>query len=391
MNSTDLVQFFISCPPGLEQLLAVECTSLGLSKINIAQKTPVGQTAISGEEAGGFLFEGTLEDVYKANLQLRIASRVVIRLGEFFSASFSELRKKASRLDWEHYLQPGQNVNIRAVCHKSRLYHSDAVIERILGAINDHFASSTKTIRPITLSADGQLILVRLINDFCTISIDSSGDHLYKRGYKQAVAKAPLRENLAAAMVRFSGWDGANPLIDPFCGSGTIPIEAALWANKIPPGITRQFRFAEWPGFNKQDWNLVIDKSKREIGNSKFSILGFDRDAGAIESAKENAARAGQKNQISFTQQAISYLEPAAQAGMIVTNPPYGIRINENRDLRDLYARFGTILLEKFKGWTVVLLSSEDRLTGNLGLGPPESFLHFSNGGIPVKLLRFKL
>ncbi|NTW43722.1 MAG: class I SAM-dependent RNA methyltransferase [Anaerolineaceae bacterium] len=391
MKSNDPVQFFISCPPGLEQLLASECASLGLSHKSTTQKTSPVYKAISGEETGGFSFEGTLEEVYASNLQLRIASRVVIRLGEFFSASFSELRKKASKLAWEKYLQPGQNINIRAVCHKSRLYHSDAVIERILGAINDHFASATKTIRPITLSTDGQLILVRLVNDFCTVSIDSSGEHLYKRGYKQAVAKAPLRENLAAAMVAFSGWDGGNPLIDPFCGSGTIPIEAALSASKIPPGIARHFRFTDWPGFNKQDWNLVIDKSKREIRNSKLSVFGYDRDAGAIENAKENAARAGQKKQIEFLQQAISYLEPPAGTGVIITNPPYGVRISENRDLRDLYARFGAILLEKFKGWSVVLLSSEDRLTGNLGFCQPESFLHFTNGGIPVKLLKFRL
>ncbi len=391
MKSIDPVQLFISCPPGLEQLLGDECASLGLLPKTTIPKPTLVKKSISGEDIGGFSFDGRLDNVYEANLKLRIASRVVIRLGEFFSASFSELRKKASKLAWEHYLQPGQSINIRAVCHKSRLYHSDAVVERILGAINDHFVSATKTIRPITLSADGQLILVRLVNDFCMISVDSSGDHLYKRGYKQAVTKAPLRENLAAAMVAFSGWDGINPLIDPFCGSGTIPIEAALWASKIPPGITRHFRFTEWPGFNKQDWNLVIDKSKSEIRNSKLSIFGYDRDAGAIEIAKENAARAGQKNQISFMQQAISYIEPPNETGVIVTNPPYGIRISENKDLRDLYARFGAILLEKFKGWSVVLLSSEDRLTGNLGLGQPEGFLHFTNGGIPVKLLKFRL
>lgn len=391
MNTTDPVVFFISCPPGLEQLLLEECMALGLHKKNTNQRLPQAQTAISGEESGGFLFEGNLEDVYSANLHLRIASRIVIRLGEFFSASFSELRKKGSKLAWEQYIQPGQIVNIRAVCHKSRLYHSDAVIERILGAINDHFASTTKTIRPVTLASDGQLILVRLVNDFCTISIDSSGDHLYKRGYKQAVAKAPLRENLAAAMIAFSGWDGSTPLIDPFCGSGTIPIEAALFANKIPPGIARKFRFTDWLGFNQPSWESILVRSKKEITNVKLSILGYDRDTGAIESAKENAARAGQKDQITFLQQAISYLEPISDTGVIVTNPPYGIRITENRDLRNLYARFGGILLEKFKGWQVILLSSDDCLTGNLGLGELEGYLQFKNGGIPVKLLKFIL
>ena len=315
----------------------------------------------------------------------------MVRLGEFYSAAFSELAKKASKLEWGRYIKPGQQVNLRAVCHKSKLYHSDAVIERVLNAINVHFSSPTKSVPPVTKSDEGQLILIRLVNDICTISIDSSGEHLYKRGYKQAVTKAPIRENLAAAMVLYSGWDGTSSLIDPFCGSGTIPIESSLIANKIPPGITRVFRFTEWPGFDKNLWESILETGKKEIIASGSSIFGYDRDAGAIEIAKANAARAGQKNNIKFIQQAVSFLECPSPTGTIVTNPPYGIRTSENRDLRDLYARFGTILSEKFHGWSLVVLSSDDRLTGNLGLGQPTSSLHFLNGGIPVKLSKFNL
>ena len=197
--------FYVSCPPGLESLLIRECKSLGLSQKDQKQLPAHPERSISGEDVGGLLFVGNLMDVYRANLSLRIASRIVIRLGEFISITFAELRKKTSRLAWEKYIRPGQSVNIRTVCHKSRLYHSDAVSERILNAINDHFSANAKPISPVHQSPDGQLILVRLVNDICTISIDSSGDPLYKRGYKLAVAKAPLRENLAAAMVAFSG------------------------------------------------------------------------------------------------------------------------------------------------------------------------------------------
>jgi len=313
-----------------------------------------------------------------------------LRLGEFFAITFAELRKKASKLDWEKYILPGQKVVVQAICHKSRLYHSDAVAERILGAINDHFSSSGKPILQATNASEGQLILVRLVNDQCTISVDSSGELLHKRGYRQAVAKAPLRENLAASMLFASGWDKVSPIIDPFCGSGTIPIEAALFAREIAPGINRSFQFMKWPVFDNTQWQSQLQEAKKQILSVTPSLFGYDRDKGAIEMAKANAARAGQKDNIQFTCQAVSYLEPVSTPGWIITNPPYGVRISENKDLRDLYARFGSILREKFSGWSLCLLSSEDRLIANLGLRNPEKTIQLLNGGIPIKLALFK-
>ena len=391
MTLGDNLQFFISCPPGLESLLIKECKSLSFSNKNQKQHPAHPEKSIPGEDVGGQLFEGNLSDIYRANLSLRIASRIVIRLGEFISITFAELRKKASKLAWEHYIRPGQSVNIRTVCHKSRLYHSDAVSERIVNAINDHFSTSSKPISPVHQSPDGQLVLVRLVNDTCTISIDSSGDPLYKRGYKLAVTKAPLRENLAAAMVAFSGWDGINPLIDPFCGSGTIPIEAALIASQTPPGIARNFSFTHWPVFDEAIYHSVKENSLKEIKVDHSKIFGYDRDAGAIDSSKENAARAGQKDTITFVQQSVSFLDSPSPQGTIITNPPYGIRISGNKDLRDLYSRFGSILREKFLGWKLTLLSPDVHLSSNLRIGRPVEELHFSNGGIPVSLLKFLL
>ena len=391
MTTQTRYSFYVSCPPGLESLLSAECREL---KFVVPQKTLIAYSTDKGEpgeDHGGLELSGTLEHLYKANLMLRTASRVVVRLGEYYASSFSELRKEASRLEWKPFIRPGQRVNIRVTCHKSKLYHSDAVAERILGAINDHFTVAGRNPRPITSSGEGQLIIVRLLNDICTISIDSSGELLYKRGYKQAVAKAPLRENIAAAMIRFSGWDAASPLVDPFCGSGTIPIEGAQMACRVPPGISRAFRFSDWPVFDKEKWNGVLDVAKNGISDSKTAIYGYDRDAGAIEFSQANAARAGQKNNIKFLLQAVSYLESPSKVGTIITNPPYGVRTKENNDLRDLYARFGTILLEKFKGWTVVMLSPDDVLTGNLGLSQPDQTLRFLNGGLPVKILKYKL
>jgi putative N6-adenine-specific DNA methylase len=391
MTQVDLYRYFISCPPGLEPVLAAECRRLSLVRVKTKPAAPTHDSTASGEETGGIEYEGPLEHIYKANLHLRTASRVSARLGEFYAAAFSELRKKASRLEWEKYLIAGQKVNIRAVCHKSKLYHSDGVVERVLGAINDHFSVLGKSFSELKSSPDGQLIQVRLVNDQCTISVDSSGELLHRRGYRLASAKAPLRENLAAAMLLSSGWEPAAPLIDPFCGSGTIPIEAALIARNVPPGLARQFQFLTWPKCEKPLWQSLLEDARKKITHQIPVIFGFDRDTGGIDMAITNAARAGQKDAVQFRCQAVSYLEPPDAPGWIVTNPPYGVRVSEDKDLRDLYARFGSILKSSFKGWQVSVLSSEERLLGSLGLGKADKVIQFANGGIPVKLARYSI
>lgn len=373
-------QIFISCAPGIEPILAEECRRLNL----IEGKTEKGAPDHSGEDTGGIMLNGKLADVYRCNLHLRTASRVIVRLGTFRAVSFAELRKKASRLDWGNFIHPGQSVNIRTTCHKSKLYHSDAVSERVLGAINDHFTRLKPESKPCKSEKVGQLVQVRLINDLCTISIDSSGELLHRRGYRLETAKAPLRETLAAAMLLASGWDGNHPLIDPFCGSGTIPIEAALLANKIPPGIAREFAFMKWPVFDAACWQELLSSARHEISSSQLHIYGYDRDAGAIQIATANAARSGQKDMIRFLHQAISDLVPTDEAGYVITNPPYGIRVKTGKDLRDLYARFGEILRTRFGGWQAGILSNDPRLTGNLGLDELKSDWRFINGGIPV-------
>jgi len=260
-----------------------------------------------------------------------------------------------------------------------------------LGAVNDSFASQKTGSKPCILGKHGVLVLVRLVNDLCTISIDSSGELLHKRGYRQETAKAPLRETLAAAMLLASGWNGSIPLIDPFCGSGTIPIEAALLSSHIPPGINREFAFMRWPGFERDQWQNLLSIARKEIIPPTTLISGYDRDAGAITIASSNAARAGQKDVILFIQQPISALTASETPGWIITNPPYGLRVTSGRDLRDLYARFGEILRVNFTGWQAGILVSDPRLGGNLGLPVPQLTFRFINGGIPVKYQLFQL
>ena len=228
------LQMFAVSAPGLEPYTALELRQLDLLPDESGKELISTWQAPGTEDdlSGGVAFEGNLRSVYLANLWLRSANRVLLRLGDFQAAAFSELRKKASRLPWEHYLTPGRAVSLRVTCHKSRLYHSDAVAERVAGAIGDRLGKPVRVVKfdEQAEQPKSQLILVRLVHDRCTISIDSSGALLHRRGYRLAIAKAPLRETLAAGLLIASGWQPASPLLDPFCGSGTIPIEAALLA-----------------------------------------------------------------------------------------------------------------------------------------------------------------
>jgi putative N6-adenine-specific DNA methylase len=200
------------------------------------------------------------------------------------------------------------------------------------------------------------------------------------------VAKAPLRETLAAALLLASGWDKVSPLIDPFCGSGTIPIEAALLALKIPPGINRLFAFMDWPDFDRSLWLNILDQG-RKVGDAAPLIQASDRDAGAIKMAQANAERAGVLDYIEFRCQAISSIMPPPTTGWVVTNPPYGVRLEGNKDLRNLYARFGSILKDKCPGWNLAILCSEPLLLGQLDLAL-DTTLGFVNGGIRVMVGR---
>ena len=364
--------YFAVTAPGLEPFTYEELRGLNL--------IPATQ------EPGGVLFKGELAALYRSNLHLRTTSRILARLGNFFYATtFPELQSRLAHLPWERFLTPRQPVSIRVTCHKSKLYHSDAVARSVSSALEQRLGGSS----PI-LKADEegdqppQLIVVRLAEDKCSVSVDSSGTLLHKRGYRQAVAKAPLRETLAAALLMASGWDLASPLLDPFCGSGTIPIEAALMARGIPPGINRRFAFMDWPGFDERVWQDTLNSWQKASGNPSL-ILASDRDAGAIRMAQTNAERAGVAGTIEFKCQAVSSITPPPGPGWIVTNPPYGLRLSEGKDLRNLYAQFGNVLRAKCPGWHLSVLCSDLVLLGQLQV-KLDSSLSLVNGGVRVKV-----
>ncbi len=383
--------FFAVTAPGLEPFTGQELNALGLlpGAVTDPDSSLEGSTSIiSPQSDGGLTFKGDLSALYRANLHLRTASRVLARLGNFFSATtFPELQKRASHLPWERFLKPGQPVSLRVTCHRSKLYHSDAVARAVAAALADRMGQPSPVRRADEETGDPpQLVVVRLAEDKCTVSVDSSGVLLHKRGYRQAVAKAPLRETLAAALLLASGWDTASPLLDPFCGSGTIPIEAALMARRIPPGINRRFAFMQWPNYDEKLWLSIKDIHPTSFAGT-FSIHGSDRDAGAIEMSRANAERAGVAESIEFKCQAVSAINPPSGKGWVVTNPPYGLRVSGGKDLRNLYAQFGNVLRQHCPGWNLSVLCSDAALLGQMRLKLDTS-LELFNGGIRVRLGR---
>jgi putative N6-adenine-specific DNA methylase len=334
-------------------------------------------------EDGGVTWEGDARSMMRANLWLRTASRVLVRVARFKATAFFELEKRARKVPWNQFVAPGTTPVFRVTARKSKLYHSDAIAERLVNSVGPRATGTQDDGRRLTENAD-QLFVVRVLRDEFEISVDTSGELLHRRGYRQATAKAPLRETLGAALLIASGWKGDLPLLDPFCGSGTIPIEGALLARRIAPGLRRSFAFMNWPAFDAASWRAIVAEAEASaLPHSPVPILGSDRDAGAIESAIANAERAGVAADVAFSTRAISAIEPPGNSGLIATNPPYGVRVSHRSPVRDLYAQIGHVLRERCHGWRIALYSPDPRLTREIGQSFEEVF-RTTNGGIRV-------
>ncbi len=365
--------------PGFEDLVADELQEIGLNP---------GDRSVAGVS-----FRADHRGLYRANLHLRIASRVIVRVAQFEAAHFSTLEKQVRAVDWSRWLTPGTTLASRVTCRKSRLYHSGAVGERVQGAIASQLSLTMARARDDEEDeGTGQLLIVRLDHDQCTMSIDASGALLHRRGYRQAVAKAPMRETIAAALLRASRWHGDRPLVDPMCGSGTIPIEAAMIARRMAPGRNRTFAFERWPAFQRGTWDSERDRARsEEKAASPVSIQGSDRDAGAIVASRQNAERAGVSSDITFESKPLSAARApseSARSGLLLTNPPYGERVGESGPLRNLYAQVGNLVRGPFAGWGLGMLTADAKLARQTGL-PMSSRLAFSNGGLRVTYLEF--
>lgn len=363
------MELFAACAPGLEPILAGELASLGLRRAEPYFKTPA--------RSGGLEFAGDLDALYRANLLSRVADRVLVRVARFRAATFAELEGGVRRVPWEKTLAAG-SLEVRAECRGSKLYHERGVAERVAKAASQRLGAARAGAAP-------QRVEVRVEKDVCEISLDSSGEPLSRRGYRLATAKAPLRESLAAALVLASGWDRKSAFIDPFCGSGTIAIEAASIARGLAPGRRRRFAFMTWRDFDAASWTRLVAASEPPA-SAPPRVLASDRDAGALEAAKANAERAGVGGAIEFSCRAVSAAELPRGPGWIVTNPPYGVRVSEGRDLRALYAQFGKVL-SGAPDWTATMLCPNAALARATGMDFGAG-LSVMNGGLDVRLFQ---
>lgn len=381
---------FAIATPGFEPVVAAELRALGFTD-GVA-------------EQGGVAFSADASGVFVANLHLRTATRVLVRVAEFTAKSFAELERRAKPVAWKAYVKPGWRAAFRVTCKKSRLYHSDAVAERLTKSLvaavhrvevgraskddaDEDGGGGLRSASPSTSQSPPQLFVVRFLHDVCTISVDSSGELLHRRGYRLATAKAPIRETIAAGCLLALGYVGTQPLIDPMCGSGTLAIEAALIARKIPPGMHRTFACEQWPGFDSAGATKARAAALQGIvAAARAPIHASDRDAGAVEATLANAARAGVSADLTITKTALSGIESSGARGILVANPPYGARVGERDPLRNLYAQLGNVARAKLPGWRVALISAERSLEAQTKL-PFEELVRFSNGGIKVRLL----
>lgn len=360
------LEIFLVAPPGFEPELLAEARERGF-------KGPK-------QVEGGVRILGDWKDAWRANLELRGPARVLVRIGAFRAAHLSELDKRAREFPWRETLRRDVPVRVEATCRKSRIYHSGAAAERIARAIREELGA------PIADDAE-VVVKARIDNDVVTLSIDSSGESLHKRGHKEAVGKAPMRENMAALFLRRCGYAGKEPVLDPMCGSGTFVIEAAEIACGLKPGRTRAFAFEQLATFDAARWEKM--RSAGEVHAPSVMFHGSDRDAGAVAASAANAARAGVAACTLFARLAVSDITPPeGPPGLVIVNPPYGARIGDRKPLFGLYGALGNTLMARFSGWRVGLITTDASLakaTGLPFLPPTPPVLH---GGLRVSLFQ---
>ncbi|MEM1234256.1 MAG: class I SAM-dependent RNA methyltransferase [Pseudomonadota bacterium] len=361
---TDTLDIFLVGIPGLEAELAAEAEELAFGPVRAI--------------AGGVELRGSWQDVWRANLMLRGASRVLVRIGSFAASSLRDLEAGARRFPWLDFLAAREAVRLDVTCRKSRVNHAGAAAQKIERALRG---------AQIFVSPEAAITLkLRIEHDICTVSIDSSGAPLHKRGHKVAIGKAPLRETMAALMLRRCSYAAGEPLVDPFCGSGTLPIEAAEITAGLAPGRARGFAFERLPSFNAAIWAKITSEVQSDT-RRLARVLGSDRDARSIDNARKNAKRAGVA--CSFECHPVSTLtRPLEEPGLVICNPPYGTRIGNPRTLLALYATLGERLRADFSGWRAAVLTSERPLAQATGLPFLETGAPIAHGGLKVWLFR---
>jgi putative N6-adenine-specific DNA methylase len=370
--------FFAPCPRGLEAPLAAELAALGAAHV-----TPTD---------GGVAFAGPLDLAYRANLESRLASRILWRVAHGACRNEDDLYALAGALEWERHFHVDRSLRVDVTAARSPLASLEFATLRVKDAVCDRFRA-VSGVRP---SVDKQRPDVR-VHAFLaarapTLYLDTSGEPLFKRGYRRDADAAPLRENLAAGLIALSGWTPGTPLLDPMCGSGTIAIEAALIAADRAPGLTRTFGFQKLAWYDGPAWQRIRQRAHDRVRAAPGAptIYASDVDPRVVELCRRNAAAAGVADRVAVeTGDALQRVAPAP-AGLVISNPPYGVRLGSDAALTALYPRLGDALKQRFTGWTACLFSGDPRLPKLIGLKPSRRTPLY-NGAIECRLYRFEI
>jgi putative N6-adenine-specific DNA methylase len=359
-------KLFAIVAPGLEEVCVRELTGLGVADLEVVP--------------GGVACTGKLADLYRANLHLRVASRLVVRFARFRCRAFPDLYRAATRLPWGRFVRPGTVLQCRVTCRNSRLLHTGRVAETLQAAAEHALG------QPAAPAGEfEQLLLARIVDDVVELSVDSSGELLHRRGYRTNIAAAPLRETLAAGVLRLLGWQGLEPLADPLCGTGTFLLEGALLAANRAPGLQREYAFMHWPGYRAGLWTQLCSEARRAERSCPTAISGGDADAGALAAARANLAQAGFDTAVELSHGPLSSQPVHAGSGLVICNPPYGKRLMTEEPLEEYYTKLGRDLRRAYPGWRKALLCPDPRLAPITDL-PVSEVAQLDNGGLRVWL-----
>ena len=354
------MRLFVVAAPGLEGVLGAEVRALaGVSDV--------------ADVPGGVEMTAGREGLARANLWLRTATRVVVRLGAVEAHDFARLRKRAAALPWEELVAPGARVEPAVTVRRCRLYHTGAIAERIVGAASDRLGADAGAVEHAVR------VTVRGEDDRFVLSVDSSGELLHRRGWRTEAGAAPLRETLAAGVLLLAGYDGAEPLLDPTCGAGTFVVEAAAIATGRAPGLGRSFAFERFPGHDAALLERLRAEAAAAVRAPAAPIAGSDADAAVLEFARRNAERAGVAGAVTLTVAAVETLRPAGPPGLVVANPPYGHRLDAAVALYRTLGRFA-----RAGGHRLALLASDEKLLR--AAGRPRAIFPLVNGGLRASL-----
>jgi putative N6-adenine-specific DNA methylase len=374
-----LTRYFATCARGIEPVLADELRGLGASAVEPGR--------------GGAAFAGDRALLYQANLWLRTAIRVLMPVLTAPVSSPDELYDAVRSLDWSRYLTPEHTLAVDCNVRDSQITHSKYAALRTKDAICDQFVERCGRRPSVDVEQPLVPLNLHIYRNEAVLSLDSSGASLHKRGYRPILLKAPLNEALAAALVLLTGFCGETAFVDPLCGSGTLPIEAAWLALRRPPGLTRRrFAFQSWLDYDVGLWTQLRDEARRGVRKElPAPVVGSDVRRDAVEWSKTNARAAGIGHLVRFEARDVrEFRPPDGPPGVLLCNPPYGERIGEEKEWRGLYQTLGEVFRERCAGWTAYVFTGNARLAREIGLQPAAQVSLF-NGKIPCRLLRFDL